>query len=122
MKIVYIAGPYRAKTAWGVAKNIRNAEMWGYAVAEAGAMPLIPHANSAHFDGEFTDEFWLDGTMELLRRCDGILLMPNWQESTGAKHEALEAERLDMPELDMACMAAEPSWVRRFVLKLEGAA
>lgn len=97
MKIVYIAGPYRGETAWKVAQNIRAAEMLGYQVASCGGMPLIPHANTAHFDGEFTDEFWLDGTMELLRRCDAVVLDPRWMHSKGATAEAAEADRLGLP-------------------------
>lgn len=97
MKVVYIAGPYRGKTAWKIAENIRRAERLGYSVAEFGAMPLIPHANTAHFDGEFTSKFWLDGTMELMRRCDAVFLTEDWEESAGATAEREEAVRLGLP-------------------------
>lgn len=97
MKIVYVAGPYRGKTAWQVAQNIRAAEEIGYLVAQSGAMPLIPHANTAHFDGEFDDKFWLDGTMELLRRCDAVMLHPKWMHSKGASAECSEAQKLNLP-------------------------
>lgn len=97
MKIVYIAGPFRGPTAWAIAENIRKAERWGECVTRYGHMPLIPHANTAHFHGLKDDQFWLDGTMELLRRCDAVLMIPDWEKSSGARAEKAEAERLKIP-------------------------
>ena len=101
MKLVYIAGPYRAPTAWGIALNVRSAERVGLEVARAGAMPLIPHANTAHFHGECTDELWIDGTLELLRRCDAAVFLPGWPGSNGSRSEWLEAGRLHKHRLDL---------------------
>jgi len=97
MKIVYIAGPFRGKTAWQIAENVRNAERIGLEVAKQGAMPLIPHANTAHFHGTLEDQFWLDGTLELLRRCDAIMLCPGWEKSVGSQEERAEMYRLKRP-------------------------
>jgi nucleoside 2-deoxyribosyltransferase len=97
VKIVYVAGKFRGKTAWEVAENVRAAERVGFEVAKLGAMPLIPHANTSNFDGTLTAEFWLEGTMELLRRCDAVLTVDNWQQSTGATLEVIEAEARRMP-------------------------
>jgi nucleoside 2-deoxyribosyltransferase len=96
-KVIYIAGPFRAATSWGIAKNVRAAEERGFECASVGGMPLIPHANTAHFHGCLTDEFWLSGTMELLRRCDAVLLVPGWEGSTGTKAEIREAGQLAIP-------------------------
>ncbi len=100
MKIVYVAGPLRAPTAWGIAENVRRAERWGLEVARAGAMPLIPHANTANFHGEGSDQVWLDGTLELLRRCDAAVFIPGWPASSGSRNEFEEAKRQFMPTLD----------------------
>jgi hypothetical protein len=69
VKLVYIAGPFTAATPWRVEQNVRRAEEAGLWVAEHGAMPVIPHANTRYFHGECTPEFWYEGTLELLRRC-----------------------------------------------------
>jgi Domain of unknown function (DUF4406) len=98
VKIVYVAGCFRGVTAWDVAENVRAAERVGFEVAKLGAMPLIPHANTAHFDGTLTAEFWLEGTMALLRRgCDAVMLVNGWERSTGTKAEIKEAQRLGLP-------------------------
>lgn len=97
MKVIFVAGRFRGKNDWIVAENVRAAERLGFEVAKLGAMPLIPHANTAHFDGTLTDEFWIKGTAELLRRCDAIILLPNWLESRGAKAEQALAIELNIP-------------------------
>jgi len=95
-KIVYIAGPFRGLTAWDVACNVHRAEELAFAVAKAGAMPLCPHANTRDFDGTLTDKFWIDGTLELLRRCDAVIVVPGWEESTGTRGEIEEAKRIGL--------------------------
>lgn len=100
MKVIYIAGAFRAPTAWGIAQNVRAAEAAGLDVARLGAMPLIPHANTAHFHGELSDEFWLAGTLELLSRCDAVFVF-NWtahaERSVGTRGEIAEAAQLGLP-------------------------
>lgn len=100
MKVVYIAGKYRAPTPWGVEQNIRAAEEVGARVIQAGHMPLIPHANTRHMEGLADDAFFLAGTMELLRRCDAVLLVPGWESSVGTRAEVIEANRLGLPVFD----------------------
>lgn len=95
--LLYIAGPYRASTPWLVAQNIRAAEALGLHIARYGAFPVIPHSMYAHFDKALPDRFFLDATLEIMRRCDGVVLLPTWESSTGAKAEASEAIRLGMP-------------------------
>lgn len=101
MKVIYIAGPFRAPTAWAIAENVRAAERMGLEVARRGAMPLIPHANIAHFHGEGNDQLWIDGKLELLRRCDAAVFIPGWITSRGSQCEWAECLRRRMPALDL---------------------
>ena len=101
MRVVFIAGPFRGKTAWDVERNIRRAEEVAMRVAELGAMPLCPHTNTRFFDGTLTDDFWLEGTQDLLSRCDAVVLVKNWQLSSGTKTEISLAEYLGIPVFDM---------------------
>ena len=95
--IVYVAGPFRGATTWDVETNVRRAETLALVVARAGAMPLCPHMNTRFFDGQLDDTFWLEGTLELLRRCDAIVLTANWRTSAGARGEKAVAEALKLP-------------------------
>lgn len=97
MKLVYIAGPYRAATPWGVEQNIRAAEDVAVRVHKAGMFAVCPHANSRHMEGVADDAHFLAGTMEMMRRCDAVLLVPGWQRSAGSRGEVAEAERLGIP-------------------------
>lgn len=102
MKVIYVAGPFRAPTAWEIEQNIRRAEEVGLEVIRLGAFVIIPHANTRYFHGSAPDQFFLDGTMELLRRCDAVVLIPGWERSEGSKGEKAEAERLGRPVFDLA--------------------
>ena len=97
MKLVYVAGKFTGPNSWAIEQNVRAAEDVGMQIALLGAMPVIPHSNTRFFHGTFTDEFWYEGTMELLRRCDAVMLVPGWQKSRGAQTEAAEAKRLGIP-------------------------
>jgi hypothetical protein len=96
--LVYIAGPYRNDDAWLCEQNIRAAESLGYRVAQLGAYPVIPHSNTrAYFSSAASDALWLAGTLELMRRCDGVVFLPTWGGSSGARDEHAEADRLELP-------------------------
>ena len=89
MKVVYVAGPYRSKEGInGICKNIDAAkqvsrELWGMGLAV-----VCPHTNSALMDGpDLDDSVFLDGDLEILARCDAIIMIANWESSSGACNE-----------------------------------
>ena len=94
MKLIYIAGPYRGENAHEVEMNIRAAEEWILPLAKLGVVPQCVHSMYRYFDGTMTGEFWLDATMEVMRRCDAVLLVGQWAVSEGSVKEREEAERL----------------------------
>jgi hypothetical protein len=101
MKIIYIAGPYRAPSEWEVVQNIRRAEAAAVFVWQHGAAALCPHKNTALFGGVpgCPDTTWLEGDMEMLLRCDAVFAIENWKNSSGARQEIDTARTNNIPVL-----------------------
>lgn len=97
LPVVYIAGPYRAPTPWRILRNIQRAREVSLAIWKLGAVALCPHANTALFDGEADDSVWLQGDLELLRRCDAVVTLREFALSFGAKAERDFAIALGLP-------------------------
>lgn len=96
MVVVYIAGPFRAPSAWEIECNIRQAEALALEVWRSGAVALCPHTNTRFFHQAAPDGVWLKGDLELLRRCDVLLTTPDWERSSGARAEVQEARNHGM--------------------------
>lgn len=108
MKLIYIAGPYRPYTnAYGAlvdtAQNISHAEITAVHLVDTlghlGLFPVVPHLNTRDFENQVKqndDQYFLNGTMALLERCDAVLLtMPNADVvSIGTKAEVHRAHQL----------------------------
>lgn len=97
MKVCYVAGKFRGATDAEVEANIRAAEALGLEVAKLGASTVIPHANTHSFHKLIPEDFMLAATLELMRRCDALILVEGWQESAGTRDEMCEAHFLGLP-------------------------
>jgi hypothetical protein len=96
MKLVYVAGPYRAKTAWEVEQNVRRAEEWCLKIAHYGHAPVCVHTMYRFFHKLKDDQFWIDATLALLQRCDAAIFIDGWKDSEGSLGENKEAHRLKL--------------------------
>lgn len=100
LKVVYISGAYEDKRGeWYVEKNIRAAELAASQVWRLGGVALCPHKNTRWFSGLMDDKVWLDGNLELLKRCDGVYAIYGWQEDEKAVAEVNLAIALGIPVL-----------------------
>ena len=97
MKVVYVAGPFRGKSHWDVEENIRRAERLALEVWRSGAACVCPHTNTRFFDGAADDSVWLDGDLEILARCDAVVMTDDWQRSSGARAEEAYAREKNIP-------------------------
>jgi len=97
MKLVFISGPFRADSAWGVEQNIRRAEELALKVWRLGFACICPHTNTRFFDGAADDEIWLAGDIEIMRRCDAVLMAPRWEFSNGSIQEREIALEFGIP-------------------------
>lgn len=97
MRLVYVAGPYRGTDNWIIENNIRRAEELSLEVWRAGAAAICPHTNTRFFQGAAPDNVWLDGNLEILKRCDAVITTPDWRRSVGARHEVTLALSRGLP-------------------------
>jgi hypothetical protein len=97
MRVVFIAGPYRALSEWAVTENIRRAEVAAIEVWRAGGVAICPHKNTAYFGGAARDEVWLEGGRELVGRSDAVLCIEGWEQSEGARGEVEKARQCGVP-------------------------
>lgn len=50
-----------------------------------------------HFQDECPDNIWLEGDLEILKRCDFVLTTHNWKDSVGTCAEVLFATKHNIP-------------------------
>jgi hypothetical protein len=114
VKLVYIAGPFRATTPWAVEQNIRRAEELALEVWALGAVAVCPHTNSRFFDKLIPDKVFLDGYLTLLARCDAVLLTGSWETSEGTRNERTYADVHKIPVFET--LGDLTKWLYRWTL------
>ena len=96
MKVIYVAGKYLGKSDWETYLNIHHAKLVAHRLWDEGWAVICPHANTAFFGGENESDKdnpngdwrkWIGGDFEIIKRCDAIYMLNNWQDSKGAKLE-----------------------------------
>jgi hypothetical protein len=99
MKLLcYTAGPYRDRRGeWYVHQNIERAAAVALELWKMGFSTICPHKNTSFFGGFCPDATWLAGDLEMIRRCDLVVLLPGWENSEGSKAELAYAGRFAIP-------------------------
>jgi len=96
MRVAYISGPYHGDTIWETVQNIRLAEAVALDYWKKGYAVICPHKNSALFDGAAPESIWIAGDLEILSRCDVIVMIAGWRKSKGAQLELERARELGL--------------------------
>lgn len=105
-KLIYVAGPFTAPTPDAVRDNIRRAAALGHEVRKLGAYVLVPHllgapyvhaASAIELPDDFGYRWWIGETLEHMRRCDAVIMTPDWETSNGARGERDDARRRSQP-------------------------
>ena len=96
MKVVYISGAYRSDSVNGIYENIQKAREVAIKYWKLGYAVICPHMNTAFMDGACNDHIWLEGDIEILKRCDVIIMIGKWTMSRGAREELYIALSLGM--------------------------
>ncbi len=97
MNIVYIAGAYRGNGKPDtIFENIIIARKYAKKYWRLGYAVFCPHMNTAFMDGACNDKVWLKGDIEIMKRCDIVVMLPNFKNSQGAIAEYAEAKRIGL--------------------------
>lgn len=121
---VYIAGPFSADTSYEVERNVRRAEMYIYPLAKLGVCPVCPHTMYRTFDGTFTYEIWIQITKALLKPCEAILMLPDWERSKGSRGERQDSIDVKRPIFYSPEFGILPpvlaAWVEQYMNRVGG--
>lgn len=97
MKLLYLAGPYRAPLPYLVEQNVLVAQGVQAALVRMGYAVLCPHSNYHPIAGVVDEQGFLERDLVALGRCDGIVLLPGWEQSEGSRVEKMTAEVCRLP-------------------------
>lgn len=119
MKVVYVAGPIRAPSAYAREQNIRKAEDLALRIWQGGHVAVCPHSMTRFYgEDDAPIKHWLEGTLELLRRCDVAVFLFGWEDSEGSVGEYALAEQLEIPTCELRRPLNERD-VREFLNRLD---
>jgi hypothetical protein len=94
----YLSGPMSAELALDRALNRFKAIQASTQLWEAAILHYCPHAASPAIGSTDVDyETWMAMDIEILRRCDWILLLDDWAKSEGCRREFNVAMNLGIP-------------------------
>jgi len=98
LSLAYLAGPYRGPGANDVWENICSARAAARGLWKKGYAVICPHTNNIFMEGDdLSHEDFMAGDLEIISRCDIIVMMPNWECSEGSCIERSRAIELGMP-------------------------
>lgn len=88
MRLIYVAHKIRdPRGPYWMREHVKQGEAVALALWNMGAAVICPGKNTMWFDGAAPDAVWLNGDLEMIRRCDAVVMAPNWKTSNGARGE-----------------------------------
>jgi len=108
IKFIYVAGPITprgiksANPAIEYLFNVRDLTRAGLELLKRGFRPFCPALDFLYFlllreHEHVTEPMIKHFSKDWLRKCDALLLTPNWENSSGTLEEKKLAEKLNLP-------------------------
>lgn len=95
-RLVFIAGPYNGEP-YQVERNVWKAREAAIALWATGFVAICPHLNSHNFGGVVPEGEFYKAYLEVLSRCDAVLMLNGSWKSKGATLEVNRAMELGLP-------------------------
>lgn len=99
--VIYLATPIRPKGGKTMEDNVADAKALALELWKKGYAVICPAANSdlpiSLADKELETSRWLNGDIEILAKCDAIVVAPNWMNSQGVSGEIMFAQLMNIP-------------------------
>jgi nucleoside 2-deoxyribosyltransferase len=96
-QVIYVAGPYTAETDFKRLENIKKADEVTARLWHMGYYAVCPHKITAFYGGLCDEQIFIEGGLEILRRCDAVVLVEGWERSGGTLGEIEVAMELHIP-------------------------
>lgn len=97
-KLMYVAGAYTAPTDIEVERNVKTARDYALKVCKMGFSVICPHMNTKGYERDgMTYEEVMENDFEQITRCDGMFMVPGWENSKGSLRERKLAMDLGLP-------------------------
>ena len=96
-KIIYLAGPLTDEDETIQLNNIRFACDVAAELRGAGMIVISPHEMGYHHPDSLDYEAWMDHGLQILSRCDEVMLLPGWEYSAGTQREISFAGAYGIP-------------------------
>jgi len=96
--MIYLACPYWHQDPEVRAARVEASRRIAASMAERGQMVFSPLVHGHHI-GAGSEGYWREHGLEMLRRCNEVVIiaMDGWWESVGVRAEIAEAQRLGLP-------------------------
>ncbi len=84
--VIYLAGPFRGNF-FVKRYNIWRAKQYAKILWKHNVAVICPHTNSGFIDNKESDKFILPANIDIMLRCDALLLMKKYKKSVGTCNE-----------------------------------
>ena len=97
--VIYVAGKYTDPDPHQIRRNVLAASEVAIECWRAGWAVICPHKNTDGYEAFEADDrlnwdVWMQGDLEILSRCDAVIMVDNWTRSKGATVEHDTAKKL----------------------------